>query len=200
MEGIRYTGIPYIIYPNVNWKDVDYEIKDGTKPFAPIELVHVPPRNNLALFAKNFYNTNDDPLKHFNLIDAYTAAKHNPNVVNPADDGYGYHADHNGHRWDYSDILGLNPNYEMFMADIHRVDEDDYYIFGEDFYNQVFDNRHRSNMSKLECVVTVMLLRKKLDNELLLWFCETYHSWGALEKFYLIPILLMAIRYAIRSK
>ena len=199
MEGIYYTGIPYVIYPDVSWKDVDYELRDKTKPAAPLKLRNVAPRTNLAMFSPEYKKACsycDDGNQFSDLVDPYEAAKADPNDVNPANDGYGVGADHNDHIWDFSDILG--GDLEIVLPDIHLVTIDEFYVFARAFYLQQND-QFDPGMSKLECAVCQMLLRKKIDNSLLIYFCETYHSWGALERFYYIPILLMLIRYSIRS-
>ena len=200
MEGIRFTGIRYTVYPDVAWKDPDYELRDKTKPFAPLKLRHVLPRTNLAMFSPEYkkecsYCSDTDGFD--DLVIPYKEAKADPTNVDPANDGYGVGADHNEHNWDFSDVLG-DVNLELVIPDIHLVTLDDFYVFGRTFYLQQNDTTD-PGMSKLECAVCQMLLRKKLDNTLLIYFCETYHSWGALERFYYLPILLILIRYSIRS-
>lgn len=199
MEGIYHTGIPYVVYPVVAEKDVDYGMRDHTKPQAPISLRHVPPRTNLAMFSPEYKKQCsycEDQNGFDDLVQPYETAKADPTDLNPANDGYGVGAVHNDHQWDFSDILGAD--LELVIPDIHLVTVDEFYVFARTFYLQQNDN-FDPGMSKLECAVCQMLLRKKVDNTLLLYFCETYHSWGALERFYYIPILLMLIRYSLRS-
>ncbi len=77
---------------------------------------------------------------------------------------------------------------------IGTVGADDYYIFSEAFYT-----RQRSNMSRLELTVWDYLDGKALNNKLLLSFCDAFYTWGSLERFYFIPIVLILIRSSIRS-
>lgn len=205
MEGIYYTRIPYVVYPEVSWKDVDYEQRDYTKPFAPIKLRNVPPRTNLPLFSPEYNKecTYCDEMKDngfADLVIPYNDAKDGQDVVNPTNDGYpGIDPEHNDHLWDFSDILGnMSQEDTLNIPDIHLVTIDDYYVFGRTFYLQQND-QYDPGMSKLECAVCQMLERNKVDKSLILYFCETYHSWGALERFYYVPILLILIRYVLRS-
>jgi hypothetical protein len=77
---------------------------------------------------------------------------------------------------------------------IKDVLADDYYIFSEAFYN-----RKPGEMSRLEQEVWNLLERKPVDLKLLKFFCDTYQTWGALERFYYTPFVLMMIRSQIRS-
>ncbi len=199
MEGVYHTGIPLVVYPDVSWKDVDYTQSDKTKPFSPIKFRHVEPRTNLAMFSPDYKRECsycDEDSTFTDLVDPYEAAKADPDDVNPANDGYGVGADHNDHEWDFKDTLG--GDIEIAVPDIHKVTVDDFYVFRRTFYMQQTDNID-PGMSKLECIVCDMLLRKKLEYNLVVYFCETYHSWGALERFYYIPILLLLIKYILRG-
>ena len=71
---------------------------------------------------------------------------------------------------------------------------DDYYIFSEAFYD-----KDRPHMSKLEQAVWDMLERKAVSLKLLEFFCDTYQTWGGLERFYYTPFVLMLIRSQLRS-
>lgn len=76
---------------------------------------------------------------------------------------------------------------------IHRVAEDDYYVLSKAFYDD------EPTQSLLEITVRQFLERKALDNKALLTLCEAYHSWGGLERFYYVPIILILIKSSIRS-
>lgn len=71
---------------------------------------------------------------------------------------------------------------------------DDYYIFSEAFYNEYPDGQ-----SKLELCVRDFLQGKAINRKLLLQFCDTYHAWGGLERFYYLPIVLVLINASIRA-
>lgn len=77
---------------------------------------------------------------------------------------------------------------------IKDVTVDDYYVFSEAFYKQ-----DAPNMSKLEAAVWDMLNRKALNLSLLVFYTRTWQTWGALERFYYTPFVLMLIRAQIKS-
>lgn len=77
---------------------------------------------------------------------------------------------------------------------IHDVLCDSSYIFSEAFYDE-----RRPEMSKLEQAVWDMLERKAVSLKLLDFFCETYQTWGGLERFYFTPFVLMLIRSQLRA-
>jgi hypothetical protein len=77
---------------------------------------------------------------------------------------------------------------------IKDVTVDDYYVFSEAFYKQ-----DTPNMSKLEASVWDMLNRKALNLSLLVFYTRTWQTWGALERFYYTPFVLMLIRAQIKS-
>ena len=77
---------------------------------------------------------------------------------------------------------------------IKPVLTDDYYIFSEAFYTNKADQ-----MSRLEAAVRDYLDRKPLSLRLLSLLCDTYQTWGGLERFYYTPFVLMLIRGMIRS-
>jgi hypothetical protein len=54
-------------------------------------------------------------------------------------------------------------------------------------------------MSKLEASVWDMLNRKALNLSLLVFYTRTWQTWGALERFYYTPFVLMLIRAQIKS-
>lgn len=71
---------------------------------------------------------------------------------------------------------------------------DDYYVFSEAFYNEYPDGQ-----SKLELCVRDFIQGKSVNRKLLLQFCDTYHAWGGLERFYYLPIVLVLINASIRA-
>jgi len=70
---------------------------------------------------------------------------------------------------------------------------DDYYIFSAAFYENT------AGQSKLEHAVHDHIRGQYVDPRLLLAFCDIYHAWGALERFYYTPIVLMMMQTVIRS-
>jgi hypothetical protein len=88
-------------------------------------------------------------------------------------------------------LTGLtDPNLPL----IKDVLVDDYYVFSEAFYNQ-----DRPNMSQLEAATWDMLDRKTVSLSLLTFLVSTWQTWGALERFYYTPVVLMLIRSQIKS-
>jgi hypothetical protein len=75
---------------------------------------------------------------------------------------------------------------------INPVLIDDYYVLSQAFYENT------TGQSKLELAVRDYLEDRAINKDLLLAFCDTYHGWGGLERFYYTPIVLMLIRAAIR--
>jgi hypothetical protein len=78
--------------------------------------------------------------------------------------------------------------------DFHLVLDDHSYVFSKAFYEQ--DDTGKSN---LELLVSDYFDRKAIDTVRLSRLAATYKNWGGLERFYLIPILLILIRTTIRN-
>lgn len=195
MSSIYHSRIRYIIYPKNPVLDVDYEMRNKSKLLSPEKLKHVPPRTNLPDFTDDYQDDCDFCDFDHDLKKEYDDKK---NGLEGSPVGEDLQDDVIDHEWDFSDILDPAQHMGIVIPDIHLVTLDDFYVFTSSFYRQ--NNGLQSpGMSKLEVVVCQMLNGKKLDNELLIYFCETYHSWGALERYYYIPILLILIKYAIRS-
>lgn len=76
---------------------------------------------------------------------------------------------------------------------IKPVLADDFYIFSQQFYEQT-----PLQQSKLELAVWDYLQRKPVSYSLLLALCDTFHSWGTLERYYYLPIVLVLIKANIR--
>jgi hypothetical protein len=77
---------------------------------------------------------------------------------------------------------------------IKEVMVDDYYVFSEAFYKGDLPNQ-----SQLELCVNEHIKGRPIDHRKLLAFCNTYHSWGAVEQFYYLPIVLLLVKANIRS-
>ena len=76
---------------------------------------------------------------------------------------------------------------------LYPVTIDDYYILSENFYNKT------ENQSKFELAVRDHIENKPVNRKLLKVFCETYHLWGSLERFYYTPILIMMIKSVLKG-
>jgi len=77
---------------------------------------------------------------------------------------------------------------------IHRTDVDDYYILSEAFYMQA-----PTGQSLLELQVSTFLKRKDVDQVALVHLIHDMHTWGAMERFYYTPLILVLIHAAIRG-
>lgn len=83
---------------------------------------------------------------------------------------------------------------DMFVPLIHPIGLDDAYVFTEMFYKRV-----EFGQSRLELEVWKYLDGKPNDHRVLLELCRDTSNWGAMERFYLIPVLLILLRYNVKS-
>lgn len=79
------------------------------------------------------------------------------------------------------------------INDIHPVSKTGYYVLSEAFY------RDLPGQSKLELMVDAYFSKQAINPVELLNLVKNYPSWGGLEKFYYLPILLILIRSVIRN-
>lgn len=91
------------------------------------------------------------------------------------------------------DILGNKPDW---LPDIHRVADDPFYIFTERFYF----SRDGQRSSKIEIEVHKYLNRKPVDLTTISNMAQRAPLWDNLERFYLIPVLLVLIQAAYRGQ
>lgn len=77
---------------------------------------------------------------------------------------------------------------------LHPVTMDSCYVFSQAFYE-----RAALGQSKLELLVHDYLDGKAIDRKVLLALCETVHSWGGLERFYYLPVVLLLIKATVRT-
>ena len=80
------------------------------------------------------------------------------------------------------------------MPTHHLVDCSTGYVFSPYFYQ-----KRRAKMSLIEGLVTDYIDHKLLDQRDILKLAEESYYWGLLERFYLVPVIVMLIRYHIRS-
>lgn len=190
LEGLYFSKIPFVLYPRDPVQDVDWERTAKTKVFESFNIRHVPGRTNLP-GTTPIYNDGDDA-DDFNvdLRATYVANRDGqpaPEVPPPVII-----------EWNFDDIPGDIDYLTNELPDIHLVTIDNYYVLSSNFY------RHQTppappGYSKLEVLVCQMLGRKPVTLEMLLILCENYHSWGAVERYYYLPLILMLIKYSIRS-
>lgn len=77
---------------------------------------------------------------------------------------------------------------------IKPVLTDSYYVLSEDFYKK------RVGMSTFEDVVWQYLERKAIDTQALAATADLWPTWGHLEQFYYIPILMQMLRSVLRGE
>lgn len=70
---------------------------------------------------------------------------------------------------------------------------DNQYVLSQAFYDKA-----ETGQSQLELAVWDYLQRKPINRTLLLALCDSYASWGTLERFYYLPIVLVLIKASIR--
>lgn len=75
---------------------------------------------------------------------------------------------------------------------INKVLDDDHYILSEKFYNEAPEGK-----SMFEVCVDHYIDHKAPNMGMLLALCTKCHSWGALERFYFMPILLLLVKTAV---
>lgn len=76
----------------------------------------------------------------------------------------------------------------------HPIDCSTGYVFSPYFYK-----KHKSKMSLIEALVSDYIDHKLMDQRDILKLAEESYYWGLLERFYLVPVIVMLIRYHIRS-
>ena len=143
-EGIRYSGLDYVVYPKDHQPVYDSMINNRTfnKTLSDIELDKVPTRGgNLSAII-------------------------------------------------YDQQITLDGNQ---IKAINSVTADDFYVLSQNFYNGL------ANQTVLEVMVRNYFQNEKNDPGALLRLVNSYANWGALERFYYIPLLLVLIKDIIRS-
>lgn len=68
------------------------------------------------------------------------------------------------------------------------------YVLSKAFYKQDWES-----CTRFELLVRDMINNRPVNPEDLYPFCESYVNWGKVEQYYLGPLLLLIIRYALRS-
>lgn len=89
--------------------------------------------------------------------------------------------------------VGTIPDPADTVPDIHPVLVDDYYILSEAFYSK------SDGQSKLELLLQDYLDKKELSLKTIHALAEKIPTWGVLERFYYVPLLLMMMKSAVRS-
>ena len=91
------------------------------------------------------------------------------------------------------DLPGL-PTSHTSAPLIHKVKVDSFYVLSQNFYDEL-----DKGQSLLELCVQDYLHGRNIPVRVLLEFCKSYRSWGGLEVYYYVPIVLILIKASIRS-
>ena len=81
------------------------------------------------------------------------------------------------------------PPASVIIPDIHPVGIDKWYVFSEYFYKN--DLQYQS---RLELMVRQILRNEPIDTKELMRLCNESVTWGAVERFYYIPVLMILLK------
>lgn len=76
---------------------------------------------------------------------------------------------------------------------LYPVTVDDYYVLSSNFYNNT------SSQSTLEVAVTAYINNNQVDIDQLYNTAKNFHTWGSLEQFYYVPIVMTLIRSVLKG-
>ena len=76
---------------------------------------------------------------------------------------------------------------------LYPVTVDDYYVLSANFYNNT------NTQSTLETAVTVYINNNQVDADQLYNTAKNFHTWGSLEQFYYLPIVMTLIRSILKG-
>ena len=92
----------------------------------------------------------------------------------------------------YLNGLTDTPPAAVVIPDIHPVGIDNWYLFSEYFYQNDLKNQ-----SRLELMARQILRNEPIDTNELMRLCNESVSWGAVERFYYIPVLMILLKASI---
>ena len=84
------------------------------------------------------------------------------------------------------------PPTAVVIPDIHPVGIDNWYLFSEYFYQNDLKKQ-----SRLELMARQILRNEPIDTNELMRLCNESVSWGAVERFYYIPVLMILLKASI---
>ena len=76
---------------------------------------------------------------------------------------------------------------------LYPVTVDDYYVLSANFYNKT------NTQSTLETAVTAYINNNQVDADQLYNTAKNFHTWGSLEQFYYLPIVMTLIRSILKG-
>jgi hypothetical protein len=89
--------------------------------------------------------------------------------------------------------VNLRPLDSALDDNLYPVTVDDYYVLSENFYNAT------ESQSTLEVAVTAYINNNQIDTDQLYNTAKTFHTWGSLEQFYYVPIVMTLIRSVLKG-
>ena len=89
--------------------------------------------------------------------------------------------------------INLRPLDSALDDNLYPVTVDDYYVLSENFYNAT------ETQSTLEAAVTAYINNNQIDTDQLYNTAKTFHTWGSLEQFYYVPIVMTLIRSVLKG-
>ncbi len=185
-NGIRYSGVKKVIFPNDSKLSVDKTI-DRTLPVENVVVDNQPLGNSDI----NLRVTNLRNLKGSNELPTQ--------VEDGILDGY-YTLLENGQQMSVFNVLSNNqtttPNTTDPVSFINIPKNqlpaslnDGYYVLTENFYlNKVND------LSIFEGLVLRYINKESVDKTNILNICKEFHKWSLLQQFYFLPIVLTMVR------
>jgi len=157
MDGVRFSGINYIVGAKVTPSSVDKDYK------AQSDIPGFP-----------FKDLMDHP------VDLATIS-----FINALPD-FVYDGD--------SPLTASNAFLTDEVPAVHAIAVSEGYFLSKHFYENTI-----AGMSKLELFIRDMLTSRNPNKTALYGFCESARTWGRLEQFYYIPVLLAALKVASRT-
>lgn len=84
------------------------------------------------------------------------------------------------------------PPTQVIIPDIHPVGIDRWYLFSEYFYRNDLVNQ-----SRLELMARQILRNEPIDTKELMRLCKESVGWGAVERYYYIPVLMILLKASV---
>jgi hypothetical protein len=96
-----------------------------------------------------------------------------------------------------SNLLVRAVNLRQLTTDLgdnlYPVTVDDYYVLSGNFYNNT------QSQSTLEVAVTAYINNNQVDIDQLYNTAKNFHTWGSLEQFYYVPIVMTLVRSVLKG-
>jgi hypothetical protein len=188
MYGLKYSGFKRIVYPTdavLGADGSDFDSDNDEDDFGKeISLV-------------GFEKTTPTPSVHYpapaGQPTGSTGVEDEELDPTPAENPYAWSVQLQDPRWSFYKSWNTKEATLVNMGNIKPVAADDYYVLSRSFYER------SENMSTLELLIWDYLDNKKVDVEQLVNTVKVVTSWGVLEQYYYIPLLLLLIKSTVRG-